>query len=381
MDYLVNGHNIFVILFVTFLTSVLLVPLVKKIAIHVNAMDMPNERKVHQVPMPRMGGLAIFFSFMIGYMLYARESTMMLSVLIGSFLIILCGMVDDINSVKARYKFVVQIIAASIVCIYGNLTLNYISILGLNLHFIAPWDSFITVFFMVAIMNAMNLIDGLDGLAAGISSIYFITIAIIALILNQMGGLDVILSVIMAGATLGFLVHNFPPASIFMGDSGSLFLGYIIGVIALLGFKAATLTSIIIPICILAIPIFDTASAIIRRLLKGQKIDVPDKEHFHHQLLKMKFSQRTTILIIYGITILFSSVSIFYVLGDQKAAIIIYIILMFFLIFIVMKTDILFKHKKTKIKEENEAKEKVIKQHHLMDERAKKRRKNKKSAQ
>ena len=377
MNYTVNGHNVLLIVFVTFITSLLLVPIIKKIAIHVNAMDMPNERKVHKVPMPRMGGLAIFLSFMLGYMLYARESTVMLSVLMGSFLIIICGMLDDINSIHARYKFIVQIIAAATVCIYGNLTLNYVSFLGLNMYFPAPFNYIITIFFMVAIMNAINLIDGLDGLAAGISSIYFVTIAIIAFILNQMGGLDVILSLIMAGATLGFLVHNFPPASIFMGDSGSLFLGYIISVIALLGFKATTLTSLIIPICILAIPIFDTASAIIRRLLKGQNIGKPDKEHFHHQLLKMKFSPRTTILIIYFITIMFSTVSVFFVLGDQKVAMLIYIILMLFLIFIVMKTDILFKHKKTVIAEEKMAKELVIEQHKIMTKKAKKRRKNK----
>ena len=372
MNYTVNGHNVLLIVFVTFITSLLLVPIVKKIAIHVNAMDMPNERKVHKVPMPRMGGLAIFLSFMLGYMLYARESTMMLSVLIGSFLIVICGMLDDISPIRARYKFIIQIVAASAVCIYGNLTLDYISILGLNMYFPAPLNYVITIFFMVAIMNAINLIDGLDGLAAGISSIYFITISIIAFILNQMGGLDVILSLIMAGATLGFLVHNFPPASIFMGDSGSLFLGYIISVIALLGFKATTLTTLIIPICILAIPIFDTVAAIIRRLLKGQNIGKPDKEHFHHQLLKMKFSPRTTILIIYFITILFSAVSIFFVLGDQKISIIIYVILMIFLIFIVMKTDILFKHKKTIIKEEKEAQEQVKEQHKIMNEKSKK---------
>ena len=379
MNYTVNGHNVLLIVFVTFITSLLLVPIVKKIAIHVNAMDMPNERKVHKVPMPRMGGLAIFLSFMLGYMLYARESTMMLSVLIGSFLIVICGMLDDISPIRARYKFIIQIVAASAVCIYGNLTLDYVSILGLNMYFPAPLNYVITIFFMVAIMNAINLIDGLDGLAAGISSIYFITISIIAFILNQMGGLDVILSLIMAGATLGFLVHNFPPASIFMGDSGSLFLGYIISVIALLGFKATTLTTLIIPICILAIPIFDTVAAIIRRLLKGQNIGKPDKEHFHHQLLKMKFSPRTTILIIYSITILFSAVSVFFVLGDQKEAMIIYIILMLFLIFIVMKTDILFKHKKTIIEEEKQAKELVIEQHKTMTKKAKKRRKTNKS--
>ena len=152
-----------------------------------------------------------------------------------------------------------------------------------------------------------------------------------------MGGLDVTLAFIMLGSTLGFLVYNFPPASIFLGNCGSDFLGFLIGIIALLGFKATTLTSIIIPICIMAIPIFDTAFAILRRLLNGEGIINPYKE---------QFSPRTSILIIYFITAMFSLVSIFFVLGDQKQAIAIYVILMIFLLFIVLKTDILFQHKK-----------------------------------
>ena len=347
MDLLVNGHNIFVILLVTFLASFILTPIVKKIAIHINAIDMPGKRKIHNKPMPRLGGLALFGAFMLGYMLYARESTVMLSILMGGFLVVLCGMIDDINPLKAKYKFLVQLVAAATVCIYGNIVLNEITFFGLNLYFSAPWAQIITILFMVAVMNIMNLIDGIDGLTSGISTIYFVTIAIIAFILNQRGGLDVILSLIMAGATLGFLGHNFPPASIFLGDTGSYFLGYIISIIALLGYKATTLTSIVIPIAILAIPIFDTASAIIRRLLKHKNpFTSPDKEHLHHQLLKMKFSPRTTILIIYGITILFSIVSILFVLHDQKLSIIIYAILMIILLIIVMKTDILFEHKK-----------------------------------
>ena len=347
MDLVVNGHNIWVILLVTFLTSFILTPIVKLVAIHVNAIDIPDKRKIHNKPMPRLGGLAIFLTFMLGYMLYARESTIMLSILMGGFLVVLCGMIDDINPVKAKYKFIVQLIAAATVCIYGNIVLNEITIFGLNLYFTAPWAQIITIIFMVAIMNIMNLIDGLDGLTSGISTIYFITIAVIAFILNQMGGLDIILSLIMAGATLGFLVHNFPPASIFLGDTGSYFLGYIISIIALLGYKATTLTSIVIPIAILAIPIFDTASAIIRRLLKHKNpFTNPDKEHLHHQLLKMKFSPRTTILIIYAITILFSVVSVLFVLHDQKLSMIIYAVLMVVLLVLVMKTDILFEHKK-----------------------------------
>ena len=349
MNLVVNEHNVFVIVIVTLLTSLILVPIIKKVAIHVNAMDEPNARKIHKVPMPRLGGLAIYLAFLLGYMLYGEVSTQMLSILIGGFLLILIGFIDDIKSVPARYKLVVQIIAATIVVLYGDLSFSEVSVFGYKIYFNEFWGSLTSIVFIVAITNAINLIDGLDGLAAGISSIYFLTIAIIAFILNRIGGLDVIISLIMLGATLGFLVHNFPPAKIFMGDSGSLFLGFMISVIALLGYKVTTFTSLIVPIVILAIPIFDTIFAILRRLLKGQNIGVADKEHFHHQLLKMKYSPIKSILIIYAIDIAFAAVSIFYILGDNQVAIAIYIVLMILLLFVVLKTDILFDHSRRKI--------------------------------
>lgn len=348
MNWNVNNHNVFIIVLVTFITSLVLVPIIKRIAIHVGAMDMPNKRKVHTVPMPRLGGLAIYLSFLLGYMLYGEISTQMISILIGSFLLILVGICDDVKPIKARYKLIVQILAACVVVFYGKLYFNEISFLGLKFYFNPFVNKCLSVFFIIAITNAINLIDGLDGLAGGISSIYFLTIAIIAFILNHLGGLDIILALIMLGATLGFLVHNFPPAKIFMGDTGSMFLGFMISVIALLGYKVATITSLVVPVLILAIPIFDTVFAIFRRILKGQNIGVADKDHFHHQLLKMKYSQTASILIIYAIDIAFAAVSILFVLGDNQVAIGIYIILMVLLLFFVLKTDILFDHGKDK---------------------------------
>ena len=190
-------------------------------------------------------------------------------------------------------------------------------------------------------------------MASGISSIYFLTIAIIAYVLNRFGGLDIILAIIMLGSTLGFLVYNFPPASTFMGDCGSNFLGFMIAVISLLGFKVTTFTSLIIPFVLLALPIFDMAVSILRRLLKGQGIAEPDREHFHHQLLKMKFSPRTSVIIIYLINVSFAAVSIFYALGDDRFALVIYLLLMVLLLFIVLKTDILFVHNKKDRKSKN----------------------------
>ena len=350
MNWIVNEHNILEILLVTFIVSVILVPIARKVAHHVGAIDMPNERKVHTKPMPRLGGIAIYGAFLVGYILYGELTTQMISILIGSFIILLVGIFDDIKPISARYKFLVQIIAALIVVIYGQLYFTEITFLGLNLKFNLFFSYFLSTFFIVAISNAINLIDGLDGLAGGISSIYFATISIITIILNKVTGLDFMMSLILLGATFGFLVYNFPPAKIFMGDSGSLFLGFMISVIALVSFKVATLTSLVIPIVVLAIPIFDTILAIFRRLLKGENIGAPDKEHFHHQLLKLKFSPRVSIIIVYMINIMFSIVSIFYVMGNTKEAIVVYLILMLLLLFLILKTDILYHHKDKKVK-------------------------------
>lgn len=345
MNYEVNGYNIFVIVLVTFVSSIILVPIMRKVAIHVKALDEPNARRLNKIAMPTLGGLAIFFSFMLGYMLYANQSLQMLSILIGSFLLVIFGMVDCINPVKAKYRFLVQVVAAAIIVFYGNIVLNEITIFGKYFFFPQPWNYILTILFIVTITNAINFTDGMDGLASGISSIYFLTIAIISFILKRSDGLDVILSLIMLGSTLGFLVYNFPPAIIYLGDTGSQFLGFIIAVIALLGFKTATFTSLIIPVLILAIPLLDVVFAIIRRTLKKENPTKPDKSHFHHQLLKMKFSTKTSLLIIYFIEILFAAVSILYALGDTTYAVIIYIGLMIVFIFIVMTTDILFPKK------------------------------------
>lgn len=345
MNYTINGYNIFIIVLVTFLSSIILVPIMKKMAIHVGALDKPNSRRVNKVAMPTLGGLAIFFSFMLGYMLYASRSIQMLSILMGSFILVIFGMVDCINPVKAKYRLVVQLVASAIIVFYGNIVLNEVTLFGHYFHFVEPLNYIITILFIMTITNAINFTDGLDGLASGISSIYFLTIAIISFILKKSDGLDVILTLIMLGSTLGFLVYNFPPAIIYLGDTGSQFLGFIIAVIALLGYKTATFTSLIIPVLILAIPLLDVAFAILRRILKKESIGKPDKSHFHHQLLNMKFSTKGSLLIIYFIEILFAVASILYTLGDTTYAVILYVSLMIIFIFIVMTTDILFPKK------------------------------------
>lgn len=346
MNFIVNGYNVFIIILTTFLTSLILTYLMIKISKNMNIMDIPNERSVHKKPTPLLGGIAIFLSFLFGFILFGNQNPLMISILIASFLILLLGIFDDIKPIKARYKFVIHILVALIVVFYGGLKLTHVDIFGLSLNF--KWMSpYITILIIVGIINAVNLIDGLDGLCAGISSIYFLTIGVIALILNKFNGLDIILSFIMLGATLGFLVFNFPPAKIFMGDTGSTFLGLMISVIMLLGFKTVTLTSLLIPLVLLILPITDTLFAIIRRALNKKPIGQADKEHIHHQLLK-HLSTRKTILVIYIVDLIFSVVSIFYAIGKKKEMIIFYILLMFILLYLVFKTNVIFKKKENK---------------------------------
>ena len=346
MNFIVNGYNVFIIIFTTFLTSLILTHLMIKISKNMNIMDIPNERSVHKKPTPLLGGIAIFLSFLFGFILFGNQNPLMISILIASFLILLLGIFDDIKPIKARYKFVIHILVALIVVFYGGLKLTHVDIFGLSLNF--KWMSpYVTILIIVGIINAVNLIDGLDGLCAGISSIYFLTIGVIALILNKFNGLDIILSFIMLGSTLGFLVFNYPPAKIFMGDTGSTFLGLMISVIMLLGFKTVTLTSLLIPLVLLILPITDTLFAIIRRALNKKPIGQADKEHIHHQLLK-HLSTRKTILVIYVVDLIFSVVSIFYAIGKKKEMIIFYILLMFILLYLVFKTNVIFKKKENK---------------------------------
>ena len=342
-----HSKEIIYMIAVPFLFVLAIIPFVKKIAIHVNAIDIPNQRKVHKVPIPRLGGLGIYMGFLLGYILFGTMSTRMNAILIGSFIIIITGIVDDIKPIPAKIKFLFQVIAASVVAFYGRVLLSDLSAFGFYIDF-GIFSYVITILFIVAIINCINLIDGLDGLAAGLASIYFITIGIVILGWTHTFDLDAMLTFIMLGATLGFLCHNFNPAKIFMGDSGSMFLGYIIAVIALLGFKNVTLTTLLAPICLLAIPIMDTLFAILRRLINKKPIDEPDKEHLHHQLLNLNLSHRNTVLVIYLVDILFAVAMLLYMLYDRVVGIIIYVALFILVLVFIMRTNIIINHDKKK---------------------------------
>lgn len=340
--------KIFLMIFIPFLFVAFIMPFIRKLAIQINAVDKPRGRHLHKKITPKLGGVAIFCGFLLGYMIFGVHSVIMNSVLIGSFIIILTGVIDDIVELKPRDKFIGQLASALVITFYGHLLINDISAFGIYLEFgILSYP--LTIFFILGAINCINLIDGLDGLAGGISSIYFLTIGIICAIQGQFG-LEFVLTFVMFGSTIGFLVHNFYPASIFAGDSGSMFLGFIISVIALLGFKNVTLTSLIIPLLILAIPILDVLFAIIRRTLKGESPFQADRFHIHYQLLNRNFSTVQTVIIIYIIDILFASASIVYILKDRVLGYFIYGLLLIIVVLFVLKTNVLFDKKLLKEK-------------------------------
>ena len=350
-------ERVVLIILTTFIFTAIFIPVVKKIAEFIGAMDIPNARKIHSTPIPRLGGLGIYGGFLLGYMLFGSHTVQMNAILIGSFIILVTGIIDDIKPVPAKYKILGQLAGAAVIPLYGGIIMQDISAFGLYLNF-GIFAIPVTILFIVAIINCINLIDGLDGLSSGISGIYFLTVGIIGMLLNNSNGLDVTLTFIMFGSTLGYLLHNFPPAKIFMGDSGSMFLGYIISVIALLGFKNITITSVIVPMLLLAIPIMDTLFAILRRLINHKPIGEPDKNHFHHQLLKLNLSKRKTVLLIYIIDLLFAVASILYAIGNRMLGtniygIIIYIILLVLTIILVLRTNIIWDHDKLKEKRKN----------------------------
>ncbi|QHE53609.1 glycosyltransferase family 4 protein [Pontibacillus sp. HMF3514] len=293
-----------------FIASILITPLVKKLAVKIGATDQPNHRKVHKKLMPRLGGLAIFLSFIIGILLFFPDSGYTWPVVIGSTIIIITGILDDMRELSPKLKIAGQLAAATVVVV-GGVQVEFI-----NLPFMEQKLEFgylsipITIVWIIAITNAINLIDGLDGLAAGVSAIALLTISGMAITMGN--SFVVIVGFITLGSTLGFLLFNFYPAKIFMGDTGALFLGFMIGVLSLLGFKNVTFFSFIIPIIILGVPISDTIFAIVRRFVQQKPLSSPDKSHLHHCLLRLGYSHPETVLMIYAMAALFSLAAVIF---------------------------------------------------------------------
>lgn len=313
---------------VTFFISLLLVPIVNKITKKLGIIAHTNNRTIHKGIIARTGGYAIYASFLIGAMIFLKTDIQINSIMIGGFIIFLVGFYDDIHDLKPKYKMIGQIIAALVVIFYGGISLK-----GFTIPFLPDTLSYIiaiiiTIGWIVGITNAINLIDGLDGLCAGISIIVLFTISMTSL---TYGRTDISsLSLLLAGAIAGFLVYNFHPASVFLGDCGALYIGFMISVISLLGFgyKSSTFFTLGAPIVVLMVPIVDTIIAIVRRKVHHKSFSEADRNHLHHNLMfKLELGQTKSVLTLYVVTILFSLCSYLY-LYDKIAATVLFIMLM-----------------------------------------------------
>ncbi len=319
---------------ISFLTTLLLVPLNRKLSLKLDVVSYPTrERDAHIKPTARMGGLSIGVGFFVATLIFMpfmknfdlRETGL---ILLGAFVIFVVGILDDIYNLKPVYKLGGQILAA-ILCIAGGVTIDFMTVpvKGGMMYFTTMVSAVVTFFWIVGIINAMNLIDGLDGLAAGISTIAAICFMIIAFLNGN--SLALVLTISLAGATLGFLPYNFNPAKIFMGDTGSMLLGYVLAISAVEGlFKGYILVTLVAPIIILGVPIFDTLCAIIRRIVNRRPISEGDKKHIHHKLMEKGFSHKNTVITLYLISICFGVTGILVAAKDIYYAFLTLIILL-----------------------------------------------------
>jgi len=310
-----------------FIISFAATPIVKSFAQRVGAMDVPKDgRRMHTHPIPRLGGLAIFLGFLLSVVLFADIGREVQGILLGSIVIVIVGVIDDIVPLPALVKFVIQI-GAALIAVYHGIRINIIT----NPNIWSP-DEFlnfgvfsipITVLWIVAVTNSVNLIDGLDGLAAGVSAISSFTMMIIAILVSDVN--VAILMAALAGACIGFLPYNKNPARIFMGDTGALLLGYVLATVSIIGlFKLYAVISFVIPFLVVGLPLFDTLFAFFRRILNGRNPMSPDRGHFHHRLIDMGFSQKQAVAIAYAISgILGLSAVVIATSGEIRAIILI----------------------------------------------------------
>jgi UDP-GlcNAc:undecaprenyl-phosphate/decaprenyl-phosphate GlcNAc-1-phosphate transferase len=302
-----------------FLTSLIIsfiaTPYVKNLAVKVGAVDAPNQRKVHTRIMPRMGGLAIYIGYLVAFFLFVPYTSLseMLGIFIGSTIVMVVGMLDDKYQLSPKWKLLGQLVATAIVVIPFGLKIGVVNLpYSGSIDFSSGWLFWlaipITMFWIVGVTNAVNLIDGLDGLSAGVSAIAAGTMGVMALLMDDYKVATYCF--VLLGAILGFLYFNFHPARLFMGDTGSLFLGFNLAALSIMGFKEALFVSFIIPIVVLGVPLWDTFFAIVRRIVNKKPISSPDKGHLHHCLLNMGLSHRSTVLTIYSISIFFGMMAI-----------------------------------------------------------------------
>ena len=292
--------NYILAFFIALIAAYIVTPGVISLAIKMGAMDAPDPRKVHKKPIPRLGGIGIYLAFMVAVLFTVDMTNEMIGLLLGGTVIAAVGIIDDFKNLPAKVKLLGQILAACILVAF-DIRIDFISDPFGDFFYLEYLAVPATIFWIVGLTNTVNLIDGLDGLAAGVSMIAAATILLVAL---QQGFILVaVLTAALAGSALGFLHYNFNPAKIFMGDTGSMFLGFMLAGISIIGaVKSAATIALIVPILALGLPILDTAFAIVRRYRGGVPIFKPDRGHLHHRLLDLGFTQRQAVLLMYVIS-------------------------------------------------------------------------------
>ncbi|TFJ91648.1 glycosyltransferase family 4 protein [Lentibacillus salicampi] len=305
------------------LTALIVTPFINKLALRLGAADIPdNNRKNHHGIKASLGGLAIFIGAAAGFLYIQPEHPQMTAIIVGALIMLVTGILDDIFDLKPYMKLTGQL-AAALVVVSSGLVIEKLTIPFFGTVYMDGLAYIITIIWILAAANAINFIDGLDGLAAGVSAIGLFSILIMAMIDYRI--IVAYLCVVLIGGCIGFLYHNFYPAKIFMGDTGALFLGYSIAVVSMLGlFKNVALFSFIIPVIVIAIPVFDTILAIIRRTINKHGIANADKKHIHYQLMKMGYSHRGAVLIIYGFSAFFGGMAIVFNSGTMLTSVIIF---------------------------------------------------------
>ncbi|MEW5818272.1 MAG: MraY family glycosyltransferase [Spirochaetota bacterium] len=309
--------TILVLFIYNFLVVFLITPFIRSFGIKTGAIDMPDDRKIHESVIPRTGGLSLFFSFLSSIILILLINTNVSRLFVfdkrtmfflsGAGIVFGIGLIDDFRRVIPSIKLLFQISGASLAFL-GGISIDAFSLMGINIYF-GPLNFFLTLFWFLLFINAINLIDGLDGLATGIVMFVSLLMTISLIIGNTL--LEGMLFAGIAGSTLAFLLYNFKPASIFLGDGGSYFLGYMLAGLSIIGSaKSQISAAFLIPLIALGVPLFDTILSPLRRFAIGKKMFYPDGDHLHHRLLKLGLSQRTAVLTIYGVTIILCASSI-----------------------------------------------------------------------
>ncbi len=356
MFNITNSATIYVVFaaVIAFLISFASTPVVIGLAKKMKVLDIPKDkRKIHKKPIPLMGGLAIFYGFLISVICLCVIDKSTAGILLGAVIIVVTGIIDDKYDMPAKLKLLMQIIAAGVVVIFG-VKMNYIENPFTSSYIVLGWYSIpITLIWIVIVTNAVNLTDGLDGLAAGISTIASMSLLILIMFTNNIN--LAIMTAALVGAGFGFLPYNFNPAKIFMGDTGSMFLGYMLACISVQGLmKTYTVISFAVPILVLGLPIFDTVFAIVRRIITRKPIMSPDRGHLHHRLLDMGFSQRQTVTILYTLTAILCLTALVMFLKDALRGLILVMAVLIILVVCFAVLDVRKKETETTEEEQKE---------------------------